>query len=396
MKIVLDFRKYDRVVGGVEQGAIQIALNASKTGHSVVLVCKQSRLDDVRHIFGERPGLKIVPVDIKSHAISAQNAGLDSRFFQELARREKVDLIHFFYNWSFPFRKQVPSVLTVHDVIPFTFREAMGWFRNHFVYRTAIKTACRLNSMIATVSRFSAQDIATKVGVPAEKIRVVNNGLRTPAAIDDSRRNEMRKRYGLDGGFVLNVGGIHERKNIPGLIRAFAGLVKDHGYTGRLVITGNVSRGDYQKRMKKICDTEVRRTGMGDRIVFTGFIDDDDLDVLLDLGELLVYPSFYEGFGIPILEAMRAGTPVVTSNVTAMPEVAGDAAVLVDPSDIEAMTSGMANVLKDDQLRARLIENGKRHVAGYSWERNWKEYLAVYEEVLRTPVAPMAPDSEKK
>jgi glycosyltransferase involved in cell wall biosynthesis len=381
MKIVMDFRKYDGVVGGVEQGAIQVTRYVCKQGGEVVLVCKKSRHEQVELLFGEVDGLKIVPVDVASHVMSFANAKLDSGFFQDLAVREKARLIHFFYNWSFPRKKKVPTLLTVHDVIPFTFREAMGFWRNRCLYRPCLRTACRLNNMIATVSEYSRQDIAKKVGVPLDKIRVIPNGLREPAQKDAEMLDELTRRFGLEDGFVLNVGGIHERKNIARLIRAFAVLVEREQYPGKLVITGSVSGAPYQERMKKLCDEAVAQTGMNGRVVFTGFITEDELDNMLRTTDLFVYPSLYEGFGIPILEAMKVGTPVVTSNMTAMPEVAGGAAELMDPLDINAMTDAMARVLKDKALREKLVAAGFERVKPYSWDDCCGQYLKLYEEL---------------
>ncbi|UCD05616.1 MAG: glycosyltransferase, partial [candidate division WOR-3 bacterium] len=151
MKIIMDFRKYDSVIGGVEQGAIQITRYVCERGEQVLLVCKERRLVQVEDLFGELDGLKIVTVPVQSHLMSLENAKIDSGFLQDLAEKENADLIHFFYNWSFPFKKKIPSLLTVHDVIPFTFREAMGFWRNRFLYRPSLRIACKLNDAIATV-----------------------------------------------------------------------------------------------------------------------------------------------------------------------------------------------------------------------------------------------------
>ncbi len=133
MKVVFDFRKYDGVVGGVEQGVIQLTRYIISIEHSVVILCKRNRLEQVENIFKEHQNLKIIPLDVSTHAMSLKNVKLDSNIIQDIASSEKADIIHFFYNWSFPFRKNAPSILTVHDVIPFTFREAMGLFRNIFL-----------------------------------------------------------------------------------------------------------------------------------------------------------------------------------------------------------------------------------------------------------------------
>jgi glycosyltransferase involved in cell wall biosynthesis len=382
MKVVFDFRKYDGVVGGVEQGVIQIVKYITGIEHSVVILCKRNRIEEVKNIFTEGKHLTIIPMDLTSHAMSLKNAIIDSSTIQEIALSEKADIIHFFYNWSFPFRKKAPSVLTVHDVIPFTFREAMGLYRNIFLYKPGIKMACRLNDIIATVSVFSKQDIAEKVGVPHDKIRVIPNGLREQNPKDPSLEEELKNRFEIKDTFILNVGGIHERKNIVRLIHAFAGLSNLNGYSGQLLITGSVSGAPYQNKMKSICDASVRETGMENRIIFTDFISEKELDSLFRMADFLIYPSLYEGFGIPVLEAMRRGLPVITSNTTAMPEVAGDAAYLVDPTNIEEMTSVMSELLQNRQRQEEMIEKGLERARSYTWQNVSESYLKLYQEII--------------
>jgi glycosyltransferase involved in cell wall biosynthesis len=134
--------------------------------------------------------------------------------------------------------------------------------------------------------------------------------------------------------------------------------------------------------MKAIHDAAVNETGMRDRVVFTGFIPDAELDGLMQRALFLVYPSLYEGFGIPVLEAMQVGTPVITSSTTAMPEVAGDAALLVDPHDLEAIASAMVRLSKDGALRRELSDKGKQRAKGYTWEKTAQEYLELYTEMV--------------
>jgi len=157
--------------------------------------------------------------------------------------------------------------------------------------------------------------------------------------------------------------------------------VKNHDFPGKLLITGSVSGAPYQEKMKKVCDAAVEQAGLKDRVIFTGFITEKELDQLLRHAAVFVYPSLYEGFGIPILEAMKVGTPVVTSSVTAMPEVAGDAALFVDPYDTDKMAEAMARVIKDEKLRAELREKGFERAKPYSWEATCSTYYKVYEEL---------------
>ena len=382
MKVIMDFRKYDGVVGGAEQGVIQITNYIANNEHKVVMLCKEKKLADVKHIFKGTPNISFIPLQVNTHSMSLKNLRLDSGTIQDIAVREDADIIHFPYNWSFPFNKKVPSILTVHDVIPFTFREAMAWYRNVFLYKPGIRTACRLNTLVATVSEFSKSDIVEKVGLSADKIRVIPNGLREPSPPDEDLDQEIDQRYGLEYGFILNVGGIHERKNVNGLIRAFAKLVKKEKYPGKLVITGSVSGAPYQEKMKRIIDETLVDTGMQAKVVFTGFIPDTELDSLLRRASMLVYPSFYEGFGIPILEAMRVRTPVITSNLTGMPEVAGDAAILINPHDADQIRVQMSRLLQDQNLREELANNGIKKAATYSWQKTSELYLDLYQDAI--------------
>jgi glycosyltransferase involved in cell wall biosynthesis len=386
MKIVMDFRKYDGVIGGVERGVLEISKYVAANGHYVVLLCKEKKCSEVEGLFSGIPNIAIVPLQVPTHAMSLQNARLDSGLIQDIAEREGADVIHFPYNWSFPFSKKVPTILTIHDVIPFTFREAMGFWRNHLLYKPGIRQAGRLNNVIATVSEFSKRDIAEQVGVPLSKIRVIPNGLRETFPPDAAVAARLSERLGLQDGFILNVGGIHERKNVVTLIHAFSSLVKHKGYPGKLVVTGSVSGAPYQVKMKKLVDAAVTETEMGDRVKFTGFIPDEELDSLFRSAAFMIYPSLYEGFGIPILEAMKLGTPVITSNLTAMPEVAGGAALLVDPRDIEDMVSAMERLLSDESLREELIQKGQQRASSYSWGRTSEEYLELYREVSASVV----------
>jgi glycosyltransferase involved in cell wall biosynthesis len=253
----------------------------------------------------------------------------------------------------------------------------MPIFTNYFLYRPGIRLAGRLNDRIATVSEFSKQDIAKQTGASLSKISVIPNGLREPFPQDEKLETELEGRFQLQDGFILYVGGIHERKNVARLIRSFAKLVHDQGFAGKLLATGSVSGAPYQEKMKAILDTVVEETRMGDRVIFTGFVTDEELEALMRKTHFMIYPSLYEGFGMPLLEAMQVGTPVITSNLTAMPEVAGGAALLVDPD----ITNTMAKLLGDDELRKDMIAKGVEVAKAYSWQRTSEEYLALYESV---------------
>ncbi len=382
MRILIDFRKFDGVFGGVEQFVVQLTRHIAEADNYVVILAKGSRFEEVARIFEEDRDVKVIPLHTRSHKIALKNAWLDTVTIQNIAKREDVDIIHFPYNWSLPFRKVVPCVLTIHDVIPFTFREAMGLFTNIMLYKPVTRLACRLNDVITTVSEFSKHDIVEKVGVAPDKIRVIPNGLREPPKPSEELKETLTLKFRLEHGYILNVGGIHERKNLPRLIRAFSRLLRQEYYTGKLVITGSIAGNPYVERMKRVCDGVVKEEGLEERVVFTGFITDEELDTLLRNADCLVYPSLYEGFGIPILEAMRMGTPVITSNIGGTAEVADDAAVLVDPYNIEELASAMAKLIHDGELRRELGDKGRARASVYSWAKTAKSYLELYYELV--------------
>ncbi|MCK4525681.1 MAG: glycosyltransferase family 4 protein, partial [Candidatus Andersenbacteria bacterium] len=180
-----------------------------------------------------------------------------------------------------------------------------------------------------------------------------------------SRILEIRKKYNLPKKYILYLGTLEPRKNIIGLIKAFEILNTKY----KLVIAG--SKGWLYEDIFKI----VKNSPAKDNIIFTGFIDDKDKAALYGLADLFVYPSFYEGFGFPPLEAMAAGTPVITSNFSSLPEAVGDAAITVNPYNIDELTKAIEMVLFDEKLRDILIERGYKKVKNFSWEKCAKETL---------------------
>ena len=381
MKIVMDFRKFDGVVGGVEQTVIQITKHLVQKGHRVIMLPKESRLNEVKDLFEKDENLQFISLQVPNHIMSFKNVYLDNITIQKIAKKEGADVIHFPYNWSFPFLKKVPCILTIHDVIPFTFREAQSVYFNYFKYKPGIRMACKLNDVIVTISEFSKSDISKKVGVAEEKIKVIPNGMRNAYKASEELRKELMSKFQLRDGFILNVGGIHERKNIISLIKAFSKLVGDENFQGKLLITGSVAGAPYQLKMKSLCDIALEETGIKDQIIFTGYVSDEELDTLMREAICLIYPSLYEGFGIPVLEAMQLGTPVITSSLTAMPEVVGEAAILVDPNNIESMAKAMSNLINNNALRKELTQKGFERIKLYSWEKTAQQYIELYQDL---------------
>jgi glycosyltransferase involved in cell wall biosynthesis len=214
---------------------------------------------------------------------------------------------------------------------------------------------------IITVSESSKKDIIQELNYPKDRIHVVPNGIdfeHFNKKISESKATEIRKKYHLPEKFILYLGGMRKHKNIERLIKAYSILPKELQDEYKLVITKGTDG------LRKL----VGELNLSDNIVFTAFIDDEDKVGMYQLASLYAYISLYEGFGIPVIEAQAAGTPVITSNTSSLPEVAGDSAVCVDPTSIEAIAEGIKDILTDDNLRSGLISKGYTNAKRYSCE----------------------------
>lgn len=268
-----------------------------------------------------------------------------------------------------------PYVVTIHDILHETNPEFFpGGLRR--LMRLLYPGSARRAAMVLTVSEYSKAEIVRHYGLPEERVLVSPNGVGPEFAplLDQWCVRQALERYGVTQPYVLFVGRIEPRKNLEGLIRAFEKLVAQ-GERRSLVVVG---------MMDELFRDFYERTVSGqarDNIIFTGKVAQEDLPAVYNSADVLVYPSFAEGFGLPIVEAMACGTPVVTSNTTSMPEVAGDAALLVPPADVEAMAQAIHDVLHDKELAARLKKKGFERAARFKWENTARHVLAVYEQV---------------
>jgi glycosyltransferase involved in cell wall biosynthesis len=293
-------------------------------------------------------------------------------------KRERVDLFHA-PHYVLPLLTPGRSVVTIHDCIHLMFPEYLKHRLGYAYARAAMWTAAHKSDRIFTVSEQSKRDILKFFHVPPEKIVV------TPNAIDDrfnvepdaEHVKQIGERYQLSQAYILYVGNIKPHKNLERLIEAFH-LVRSQGRSElELLIIG-----DEISKLKSL-RRAVHRHDLHRYVRFHGFVPQETLAVLYRLASVFVFPSLYEGFGLPPLEAMACGTPVVTSNVSSLPEVVGDAAVLVDPYSPEAIAEGILKVLSSAHLRADMRQRGFARVKQYSWERSVARVREVYEEVAR-------------
>jgi glycosyltransferase involved in cell wall biosynthesis len=194
--------------------------------------------------------------------------------------------------------------------------------------------------------------------------------------MDLERRKAVRSRYGLPDQFILGVGTLEPRKNFPHLISAYADLRRRTGMPHRLVIAGR------EGWMYEPIYDRVRQERVENTVQFLGYVADEDLPVLYNLAAVMAYPSLYEGFGIPPLEAMACGTPVVCSNLSSLPETVGDAALMVEPHDVSALSSALERVLEDDPLRQTLRVRGQAQAGRFTWDAAAEKLVAAYRTAL--------------
>jgi len=299
-------------------------------------------------------------------------------FLPRLLRKLRCRVFHCPYVFA-PFRAPgIAKIVTVHDLIPHRCPQmlAKAWkVRLRWLWNAWLGAQCRGASAIVTVSDFSKRELVEFLGLPPGKVHRIYNGVRSIGT--RVTEDQLRERFNLRGPLVSYLGRQDPYKNIEGLIRAFARLCETVPRAVRLVIGGKPDpRYPEARRL-------AAALGLADRVVFTGYLDDESRVALIRASSVFVFPSRYEGFGLPPLEAMAEGVPVVASDATSLPEVLGDAAILVSPDDASAMAEAIAAVLNDPALAARLGQAGRRRAALFTWSACASEHLRLYETLAR-------------
>jgi glycosyltransferase involved in cell wall biosynthesis len=274
------------------------------------------------------------------------------------ARRSDVQVLHGLH-YELPLRAGLPTVVTVHDLTLVTHPE---WHEAAKVryFGWALRRAVAAADRVLCVSATTARDLTEHLGVAAERVDVTPLGTDLVPASDEEVAL-LRARAGLDGPYLLGLGTLEPRKDLPTLVRAFAALAAELPHT--LVLAGLAGWGSDELA------GAVAASGAAERIRLTGYVPERDKAALLSGADLLVYPSRYEGFGLPVLEAMACGTPVVTTTGGSLPEVAGDAALLVPPGDPEQLAAAVLKLLGDQAAWADQARRGRARAASFTWER---------------------------
>jgi glycosyltransferase involved in cell wall biosynthesis len=289
------------------------------------------------------------------------------------ARRQQLDLLHSPV-YAGPLIGRTPQVVTLHDLSFYLFPHLFPPARRAYLQRITRETTRRAAAIIA-VSASTARDAVEILKVPPDRVRVIPNGvnpdLKPPT---EEMVASLRTRLGLPERYILYLGTLEPRKNLPVLIQAYA-QARRSGVEHGLVLAGG--RGWYDEPI----DAALHEAGVADHVLLPGYIPAEDLSALYGGADLFVYPSLYEGFGLPPLEAMACGTPVLTSNVSAVPEIVGHAGVTVNPREPEQMAAELVALLADDERRKLLAAAGLERAALYSWENTARRTASLYGEV---------------
>ncbi len=330
------------------------------------------------------PWLKESNVELVSYKIPNRLLDFSSRFFNYPKIDKLLKGVDVFFSPHIFFSalsKNCPSVVTFHDLSFEIHPEFYSRSKNFWHFSMNPKKLAARASKIIAVSESTRDDLVNFYGIEPEKIKVVYSGVNSELGMVNSELGiiEVKKKYNLPEKYILYLGTLEPRKNIIGLIKAFEEFKKTYNLqptTYKLVIAG--AKG-------WLCEDIFRaakNSPVKNDIIFTGFIEDQDKSVLYRLAELFVYPSFYEGFGFPPLEARAGGTPGITSNFSSLPEAVGDAALAVDPYNINQLARAMKNVLEDEDLKNRLIEKGFERVGKFSWDKCAEETLGVLKSAV--------------
>lgn len=268
--------------------------------------------------------------------------------------------------------RRCTTLLTVHDLTFLTHPECAYPGLAKYLSQK-VPQSVKKATMIHANSQNTKKDLVERLGVAPERIEVVYEGV-TPGfarVSDPATLQRVREKYQIEGPFMLSAGTIEPRKNYGTLIRALK-LLKERGLPHRLLIAGG--RG-------WLCEDILGlpgKLGLTDSVRFLGYVGDEDLPALMSLADVFAFPSLYEGFGLPPLEAIACGTPVVASNTSSLPEVVGDAGILIDPQDIEGLADGLNQALSDEVLRKRIVEFGLRQAGKFTWGTAAEKTLELY------------------
>ncbi len=375
VKIAIDIRRMTEFGVGTYIRNVVRTLGRLDTENEFLLIGPPAKFDEIGAL---PPNFRLVPLLASDRSVRGY------REFRHTLKQLDCDLVHIPNLFSVPRLLPCPYIMTVHDMLEHMSRarEQSGFWRSLHFQMT--KRVLRGAARIFAVSNFTRTEIEKLFEIPPDRVEVVYNAiderfLRGHATASD--RDLIARRYQVTYPFLLYAGRISPHKNVVRMIEAFSALKteleRDHAYPDlKLIIIGDDLSGNPDLRRTVV------RSGVQHDVRFLGFVPIEVLRIFYDEAKIFVFPSLYEGFGLPPLEAMAHGTPVVTSNVSSLPEVVGNSAVLVNPENVFEIMRALHRVLMDQPLRARMKECGYQQASKFSWEASVKRILSAYRQIV--------------
>lgn len=373
-RIGIDARFYgpkQKGLGRYTQEIVDRILLLDKENDYVVFLSPDN-FDDLKII---NPNVKKVLAEARWYTLAEQiNLPI-------LIAKEKLNLIHF-PHFNVPLFCRTRFIVTIHDLIltkfptvkASTLNPFLYWFKN-FAYRVVIKNAVKRAEKIIAVSQFTKDDIINKFKIPSDKVIVTHLGVADMSTKTEKDGSALFDKYKIDKPFLLYVGNAYPHKNLEGLIKIFP-KIRESEKKLKLVLIG---KDDYFYGKVK----DFAKKYDENNIIFPGFVPEKYLPLFYQNASLYVFPSYYEGFGLPPLEAMAKGCPVASSNQASMPEVLGDSAVYFNPYNENDMIKAIANLIKDSILREEIVRRGREQVKKYCWEECGKKTVSIYKDSLK-------------
>ncbi len=380
MKIVIDTLSVKSTHHGVGTYIINIINHLKeidqKNDYSILV----SRKNKKYFTLPDRPNFKTIQITFWNPLRPVWEVG----YLPLIIKREKADIFWIPRHMIWPF-KICKQIFTIHDLTSFI-PDLVKTYPSTILYyhQKAVLWAIKHGEKLIAVSHSTKQDLMKLFSVAENKIEVIHNGVDDIFQPIHSSKllSQVKDKYRLPEKFIFTVSVLEPKKNTENLIRAYAELIKNKKMSEdlqnyKLVIGGSIKYGWKNNKIFHL----VKTMNLENNIIFTDFIEHEDLPVVYSLATVFAFPSLYEGFGLPVAEAMACGTPVITSNISSLPEVAGDGAILVNPYDVSSIAQGIHEVLTDSTKRMTMLKKGLENAKRFSWRKAAEEILQIFDEV---------------
>ena len=361
---------------GIETAALELILELRKikTKHEFVILTKKSPSQDILNKCQQFKFRKVT---------GRLFVDFEQIFLPLAAHQEKLDILHCTGNTT-PIYSSVPIVQTLHDIIfmdPIPNTDSLYQRFGNYYRRFIVPIVSRRSQAIITVSQHEKNRIIERLQIPEKRIHVIHNGINSRFKKSDDKRilESFTKKYNLPERYILFIGNSSHRKNPERVLKAYVKYYSKKKADALALVTPGLSR-NYVNEYLKIINEEHAQN----HIYTPGYVDSDDLPLLYSCSTLFLFPSLSEGFGMPVLEAMACGVPVITSNLSSIPEIAGNAAKLIDPYNTEAITSAIEELLENPTLMYGLGERGMQQAEKFRWAKVAEKTMEIYEQVYFT------------